>query len=192
MTVLQVPEEFGTIVVDVPWREQGGCGRGTKYRTIRNVAEAAAVILRSPAWRPAATCHLYMWQTVDHYEEPDWLIGVLDFRRVSAEVWVKTTKTGKRLRGMGQYRRHCAEFTLIAVRGPTLLPAPADRLDSVYEAPPGSAEHSAKPDEFYARCERTSPGPRVDIFARRRRRGWWTWGDQLGPDLQPPEEDLFG
>src|SRR6185295_17620007 len=184
---------FRTIVIDVPWPEPGGCGRGTKYLTIRNVAEAYRVIVDSPAWRPAEDCHLYLWQTALHYEEPLWLIDALGFRRVSVETWVKTktaaagVEEARHHNGTGQYRRHCAEFVLLATRGAARLPAPKDRLDSVFYAPRGPASHSAKPDKFYVRCERTSPGPRVDIFARRTRPGWWTWGNELGPGLFPPE-----
>lgn len=188
----QPPPAFGTIALDFPWHEPGGCGRGTKYRTFRRVADGLPAIFGSPAWRPAETCHLYLWRTVAHQKDALWLVEALGFRHVSEEVWVKTTKDGsKYLLGTGQYRRHCAEMALIGVRGPTLLPEPEFRHASVYEAPPGShEEHSAKPDLFYARCESSSPGPRVDIFARVRRPGWWTWGDELGDGLQPPLGEL--
>jgi N6-adenosine-specific RNA methylase IME4 len=45
-----------------------------------------------------------------------------------------------------------------------------------YSAP--RAEHSAKPDLFMDRIERLSPGPYVELFARRDRLGWDTWGDE--------------
>lgn len=192
---MHVPE-FRTIVIDVAWHEPGGCGRGTKYRTLRNLAEAYRVIVQSPAWNPAPDCHLYVWQTALHYEEPLELIEALGFRRASVETWVKTKSKARPTdveeerhhTGTGQYFMHCAEWVLLATRGRAAVPVPKDRLDSVFYAPRGPGQHSAKPDEFYRRCERTSPGPRVDIFARRTRPGWWTWGDELGPDLHPPED----
>lgn len=187
---------FRTIVIDVPWHEPGGCGRGTKYRTIRTVAEALYVILLSPAWRPAPDCHLYVWQTATHYEEPLDLIRMLDFRRASVETWVKTRRKARptdheearHQTGTGQYFLHCAEWALLATKGKACVPGTKDRLHSVFYAQRGIGErHSAKPDEFYARCQRTSPGPYIDIFARRRRPGWYVWGDELGPDVQHPE-----
>jgi len=39
--------------------------------------------------------------------------------------------------------------------------------------------HSAKPDDFYALVERALPGPYVEMFARKRRAGWFQIGDQL-------------
>ena len=41
--------------------------------------------------------------------------------------------------------------------------------------------HSAKPGEFYDLVETVSPGPRLELFARRARPGWDAWGDQA-PD----------
>jgi N6-adenosine-specific RNA methylase IME4 len=40
------------------------------------------------------------------------------------------------------------------------------------------AEHSAKPDAFLDLVEQVSPGPYVELFARRARFGWDYWGDQ--------------
>lgn len=39
-------------------------------------------------------------------------------------------------------------------------------------------EHSAKPDAFLDLVENISPGPRIELFARRQRLGWDTWGNQ--------------
>jgi N6-adenosine-specific RNA methylase IME4 len=38
--------------------------------------------------------------------------------------------------------------------------------------------HSAKPEAFYDMVEVVSPGPYVELFARRARFGWDYWGDQ--------------
>lgn len=45
---------------------------------------------------------------------------------------------------------------------------------------PKHGQHSRKPDEFYALVERMSPGPYIDLFARRKRDGWDVWGDEVG------------
>ena len=38
--------------------------------------------------------------------------------------------------------------------------------------------HSAKPEAFLDLVERVSPGPYLEMFARRNRLGWDTWGDE--------------
>ena len=42
-------------------------------------------------------------------------------------------------------------------------------------------EHSEKPDEVYRRIERLYPGPYLELFARKEREGWTTWGNELPP-----------
>ena len=39
-------------------------------------------------------------------------------------------------------------------------------------------EHSRKPDELYDIIEACSPGPRLELFSRGRRKGWQSWGNQ--------------
>jgi N6-adenosine-specific RNA methylase IME4 len=39
-------------------------------------------------------------------------------------------------------------------------------------------EHSRKPDEQYNIIESCSWGPRIELFARGPREGWFVWGDQ--------------
>ena len=57
------------------------------------------------------------------------------------------------------------------------------RLDegvhSVIMEPIGA--HSEKPDEAYSRMERLYGGPRLELFARKQREGWKTWGNEIPP-----------
>lgn len=38
--------------------------------------------------------------------------------------------------------------------------------------------HSAKPEAFLDLVESVSPGPYLELFARRNRLGWDTWGNE--------------
>lgn len=38
--------------------------------------------------------------------------------------------------------------------------------------------HSAKPEAFLDLVEQVSPGPYLELFARRQRLGWDTWGNE--------------
>jgi N6-adenosine-specific RNA methylase IME4 len=92
--------------------------------------------------------------------------------------WVKLNANGRGLHwGTGYGTRANPEPCLLARRGNLL------RLDegvhSVIMAPVGA--HSAKPDEAYRRMERLFGGPRLELFARKPREGWHTWGDELPP-----------
>lgn len=70
--------------------------------------------------------------------------------------------------------KYHAEYLLVCRRG---FPARLDRLtSSVIDAPKGT--HSHKPEMFLDEIERISPGPYLEMFARRQRLGWDTWGNE--------------
>lgn len=50
-----------------------------------------------------------------------------------------------------------------------------------YEWPRG--KHSKKPEAFQDIVERVSPGPYLELFARRKRTGWHAWGDEVESDV---------
>jgi N6-adenosine-specific RNA methylase IME4 len=57
-----------------------------------------------------------------------------------------------------------------------LAPEPQRHLTSWWQWKRG--EHSAKPEAFLDLVERVSPGPYLELFARRNRLGWDTWGNE--------------
>ena len=57
-----------------------------------------------------------------------------------------------------------------------MTPEPVRQASSWYVWPRGP--HSQKPDHFYDLVEQVSPGPYVEIFARRHRLLWDVWGNE--------------
>jgi N6-adenosine-specific RNA methylase IME4 len=47
-------------------------------------------------------------------------------------------------------------------------------------------EHSHKPEEQFSIIERCSPGPYLELFARRKQPGWDAWGNQVDRDVTMP------
>jgi len=45
-------------------------------------------------------------------------------------------------------------------------------------------KHSQKPEGFQDMIEKVSPGPYVELFARRKRPGWDVWGNEVDCDLR--------
>lgn len=43
--------------------------------------------------------------------------------------------------------------------------------------------HSEKPEIFHWKLEELFEGPYVELFARQRRWGWTSWGNQLGMEV---------
>jgi N6-adenosine-specific RNA methylase IME4 len=84
-------------------------------------------------------------------------------------------KTGNPSPFGGTVAPNHAEFLLVAARGTPRVQA---RIPGSVIAAPKPYEHSRKPDVFLDLVEQVSPGPYVELFARRARFGWDYWGDQ--------------
>jgi N6-adenosine-specific RNA methylase IME4 len=97
--------------------------------------------------------------------------------------WAKRTKrdTGWHF-GNGYTSRHNVELCLVGRRG---SPIRMDKgVPELIVAP--VREHSRKPDEAQQRIERFCPGPRLELFGRRRRSGWTVFGNQIGKEKRRP------
>ncbi len=115
---------------------------------------------------------LYLWVPNAMMEKGIDVINAWGFSYLTDMVWVKPSI------GLGQRVRNRHETLLIAKRGNFPPPAPADRPDSVVEAPRG--KHSAKPHRFYEIIEKCYPEhPKIELFCRCPREGWAAWGNEV-------------
>lgn len=169
------------ISVDIPWPEQGGGrikrGADRHYKCIKKSQcphEAIRIIYQSGVWNPDPRgCHGWIWVTSNFLEDGLFVMKALGFRYVNKLTWGKV-KNGNVQKGLGQYFFGSDEICLFGVMGrlraqqrvPTFFTAERD-------------QHSRKPDEAYRLMEMVSPGPRLELFARRPRRNWQVWGDQV-------------
>jgi N6-adenosine-specific RNA methylase IME4 len=193
-------ERYRTIVADPPWRygyrpSDRGPGRGASaehyYPTLSNDALAEEIPVSAMA---ADSAHLFVWVTNPVLTEQHCghdglsvadLILRWEFEPKALLTWVKTTKDGAVSRGgTGWYWRGATEHVVHAVRGGAGIPS-GQRLPNVFFAPRG--EHSRKPDVFMDMVERICPGPYLELFARRERLGWDSWGDESLGTAEMPE-----
>jgi N6-adenosine-specific RNA methylase IME4 len=101
--------------------------------------------------------------------------------------WIKLNPNGEGLHwGTGYNTRQNPEPCLLGKIGSPLRLS--NDVHSVIMAP--VAAHSEKPDEAYKRIERLYPGPYLELFARKPREGWTTWGDELPPLAETGEVPL--
>ena len=163
---------YRCILADPPWWEQGGGkikrGADRHYQLLKKEG-VLECMQESGVWRPATSgCHFWLWVTRTHLPSGLWLMEQLGFRYVSNAVWVKEKI------GIGQYMRTQHEVLLLGTRGKAMVP-PTNRRPStvVTEA---QQQHSRKPEASYKLIETVSPGPRLEMFARRERAGWAAWG----------------
>jgi N6-adenosine-specific RNA methylase IME4 len=185
----------GVIVPDFPWQFEVYSGKGKQrsaerhYDTwpLERIKEFAANYITRLA---AKDCALLLWAVWPEHPGAHEVIkacgfeyktGGFDWVKLNVEPdadgWVKlNVASNKGLHwGMGYATRANSEVCLLATRGsPRRLAAD---VHQVVLAPVG--EHSAKPDEVYRRIERLYPGPCLELFARRERPGWTTWGNEI-------------
>lgn len=181
-----------TLVADPPWpfkdRLPGG-GRGAaKHYNLLSIED----ICKFELPELADDCRLFLWRVSSMQLEALQVCEAWGFNVKSEMVWVKTTyplterdphtgqftHTGHSLKlafGMGRQVRNVHETCIIAVRGrPERL---SNSIPSVFFAQRG--KHSAKPEEFFDLVEMLSPGPYVELFARRERKGWLCLGNEI-------------
>lgn len=199
-------------------RGGGKVKRGAdRHYPLLKTDEIIEVVRASPAWHPDPSgAHLHLWVTNNFLPDGLRVIAALGFRYVTKSTWVKAGRIGlgQYMRGLTEDLLHAAsdeqsaaelqsrftedatEDLLFAVQGATMKPDTASRPTTLLGGKPlprlvgpdGKAVHSGKPDEQYLHCEACSPGPRVELFARRPRPGWDSWGmldgEAAGPVLQ--------
>ena len=102
-------------------------------------------------------------------------LGRRQRRRCEAPHYKTMITWAKTQIGMGMYFRNTTEHALFGVRG--RLKCLRRDVPTHFVAPRGS--HSAKPEAFYDIVESMSPGPYLDVFARRLRLGWDCWGNEV-------------
>jgi N6-adenosine-specific RNA methylase IME4 len=181
--------EYRCLAVDPPWLfgdSLPGASRGAakNYRCL-SVDDLCRFPERGPSEFPiiAADAWLFMWRVSAMVEEAYRVVRAWGFTPKSEIVWEKMTGSGKHHFGMGHFVRASHETCIVATRGrPEVL---SHSVRSVFEASVGA--HSEKPQEFFRIVEKLAPGPRVEMFARIRREGWTSMGDEV-----PPEEVANG
>jgi N6-adenosine-specific RNA methylase IME4 len=197
---------FRAIVADPPWKYGAWGGRsGTAnnrngegwakrhadgerkpwpmtYATM-NVDEIKALPVAKLA---AEDCDLYLWTTQKYLPDAFGVLEAWGFRYCQTLTWCKTP------RGTGQGGLYCptTEFLLLGRKGK--MPV-KKRVDTTWwNVKRHQNCHSHKPEFFQDVIEAQSDGPRLELFARRKRHGWASWGNEIANDVEMPNSKLSG
>ena len=121
--------------------------------------------------------HLYLWTTNSFLVEAHEIARAWGFMPKTLLTWVKIKDAVRQEPSMktGFYCRSATEHILFAVRGKLRLSGPL--RPTAYLLP--RLPHSVKPPFFYYLIEEQSPGPYLELFARRSRPHWDSWGNQV-------------
>ena len=170
------------LIADCPWPFKDNLpgkkrGASAHYETM-SVNE----MVRMPLPPLHRDCVLFFWRVSSMVEEAYQVVRAWGFTPKSEVVWEKTDASGEKIAmGMGHIVRGAHETCIVATRGARIETASKSER-TVFRAPRG--EHSEKPEEFYRIVERLYPlelwpEAHVELFARKRRRGWVAYGTGL-------------
>jgi len=198
--------KYGVILADPPWKHSCWSGQSSRVADAHYPVMSTQEICDM---RPfidtlsSDSCALFLWAVPPMMPDAFRVIEAWGFRYISFGLaWLKTTQNtlsprdqlaaldkGRPLitlgddvltvaTGMGMYTRANMEPCLLAVRGK--MPVARHDVSQVIIAP--RTKHSTKPAEQYSRIERLYPeARRIELFARKRRRGWRSWGNEIKP-----------
>ena len=173
---------YRTIVADPPWpMPRGGSYSGSaRWRNhperpsalpypVMPIAEIASVPIEELAEKDS---HLYLWVPNAFMLEAYAILTAWKYRPSQILVWTKTPRG----LGLGGTFTNTTEFVMFARRGSLRSLRRIDTTWFHWTRPHNN--HSAKPEAFLDLVESVSPGPYLELFARRNRLGWDTWGNQ--------------
>jgi N6-adenosine-specific RNA methylase IME4 len=171
---------FTTIVADPPWasmhqRSTYHRGKPERHYATMPTDEICALPVDDIA---APDAHLWVWGVNRLMEDAYRVVRAWGFTPMSLLTWCK------RGPGMGYYLRNNTEHCIFATRGRPMVPN-VKVMSSWFEWP--RLRHSEKPGQFFEIVETVSPGPYLEMFARRTRPGWAAWGN----DVQEAPLSLF-
>ena len=162
-------KKYKTILADPAWNETGGgkIKRGAdrhyplmKTEDIKNLDVASLA---------DDNCWLYLWVTNNFLKDGLEVMEHWGFRYVTNFCWAKDRF------GIGYYFRGQHELCLFGVKG-NLKPIHRN-IPSLVHAK--RTKHSKKPEESYEVFDRMSHEPRIELFARTKREGWDSWGNEV-------------
>lgn len=189
---------FHTVLADPPWPSKSSSKRDSfahrmrpRYQTMKAIDIAALPVDRLAA----KDAVLVLWSTWMHLPLALHVMGAWGFDYATGMPWLKVIKLRDEcveyrdncvqkleaapIYGPGPWFQHCTELVLIGRRGHPFgaLGNPRPARKGIVIAPRG--EHSTKPEEVQAWVDAKLPGPRLELFARKERKGWTQWGDEL-------------
>jgi len=177
---------YRTIVADPPWDYRDGTGKhfgddhrlqpgshGPQRTTTPSYAHMSVdQIAALPVEQIAnADATLFLWATRRYLRVAYGIAEAWGFTPIHPLVWTKPPMSPF----LGGTFPSATEYILYAKRG---TPRHNGRAPADWFQLPRRGGHSTKPEAFLDLVEHVSPGPYLEMFARRARFGWDYWGDE--------------
>jgi N6-adenosine-specific RNA methylase IME4 len=164
--------KYATILADPPWDvEQKGARGAINHYDLMTLDRIKAMPIADLTEENA---HCWLWVTNATLEHGFDVLRAWGFSPRSVFTWVKPRM------GLGVYLRNATEHVLLGTKGKAPILFNAQMNWGIFPL----QDHSHKPEEIHKIIERCSPGPYLELFARRRQSGWDVWGNQIDSDVE--------
>jgi len=180
-------DKYDVILADPPWRYGKTIGQGIaeeKYPTM-SIEELCALPVIDLA---SDNCALFLWTTPPTMlEYAPAVFNAWGFEyKTKAFCWVKSNSGGFGFfYGIGHYTASNTEDCLLGIRGN--IPKIGHTTQIIFSP---VREHSRKPDDQYRKIEALYPNMKyLELFARRKREGWDSWGNEIESDIELQEDN---
>lgn len=173
-TIPKLVGEYRTIVADPPWEVERGpewASNGAARPLVYPTMTLDQIFNLPVSLLSCRDAHLYIWTINKYIEQTYGLARAWGFEPSTLLFWLKQPRGI----GLGGTFVQCVEPILFCRKGS--LPAKRRYDRNWWGWPRG--EHSQKPEEFQTIVESVSPGPYLEMFARRKRDGWDVWGNEV-------------
>lgn len=168
--------KYKCILVDPPWpltmagqRKRAKEGRkpdSLPYKTM-TIEEIKSIRVEDNA---DIGCHLWLWTTNQHIEDGFDVMRSWGFKYLMPIHWIKPS-------GMGNWFIHRTQTMLFGYYKKCQFNKDRYRPNIIMTKDP--KRHSQKPEESFELIESISNGPYLELFARQKRNGWDSLGDEV-------------
>ena len=165
--------KYGLIVADPPWAYDQAPSQEDRVDQQYPTLTDSQIVRECPVHDLSADCAvLYLWATAPRLPSALKVMREWGFEYKTSMVWIKPSI------GLGFWCRARHEHLLIGTKGGFKPPEMGTQPDSVIEAE--RTGHSVKPQSVYDMLAELYPDvARIDAFARAKREGWDTWGNEI-------------
>jgi len=118
--------------------------------------------------------HFWLWVTNGTLRYGYEVLESYGFTPRSVFTWVKPRFN------LGVYLRNASEHMIFATKGKAPVKFRGQGTWGFYPL----QGHSHKPEEVYDLIERVSDGAYLELFARRKRQNWSSWGNEIESDVK--------
>lgn len=176
-------EAFRSIVADPPWElSMRGKRKRAKEPSLPDMLPYPTMTLDQICALPigelaADDCHLWLWTTNQHLRDGFRVMDAWGFRYLAPIHWIKPS-------GVGNWFVHRTQTILFGYRKRCRFPRARYMPNILMTGDP--IRHSQKPEESWRLIEAVSSAPRLELFARSKRNGWASWGNEIANDIEMP------